>query len=113
MTKQQTLLAVIFSILISLIAPYLGIFCYFALLVMLEVTANDKPVTEPEVELACKQCGSKNLRGYDSEPLYSPTKEEVASGIAPIDTEAYLLVCCDDCGHKMSAVYDMTLKALN
>ena len=54
------------------------------------------------MNVCCPKCESANVRSFDNESLYHPTKQEVETGVGNYDSEAYLKFVCDDCNDNDS-----------
>jgi len=61
------------------------------------------------IKLNCPKCGTQ-MRSYDNESLFHPSIKDVADGIPPIDGVIYVLVLCDNCGHKHNQEFDIVLR---
>lgn len=63
--------------------------------------------------ICCPTCGSENIRSFDNEPLYHPSKLEVEDGTPRYDNEVIIKFICDDCPSEtriFTEVFTLNLK---
>ena len=67
-------------------------------------------IVTPVSNIQCEHCNSENVRSVDNQPLYHPSKEEVAKDVPNFDNEIYVEFYCDDCGKTHDKVFSLLLK---
>ncbi len=63
------------------------------------------------MSIQCKCCQSTNVRSIDNQPLFHPSKEEVAEGCMNFDNEIYVEFVCDDCEKTFTKVFSLVEKS--
>lgn len=62
------------------------------------------------MSIQCKCCQSTNVRSFDNQHLYHPTKQEVADGNIRFETEVYIEFVCDDCEKTFTEIFSLVLQ---
>ena len=59
------------------------------------------------MSVICKKCSSKNVRSYDNQPLFHPSKMEAKGGTMNYDDEVYMGFICDDCEDTFTKIFSL------
>lgn len=56
----------------------------------------------------CKSCNSENVRSFDNQPLFHPSKQDVNCGVPRFDDEVYVEFVCDNCNETFTKIFSLT-----
>lgn len=60
------------------------------------------------MSVICPKCSSKDVRSYDNQPLFHPSRRDVKAGSMRYDNEVYIDFKCDDCEDTFTKIFNLT-----
>lgn len=60
------------------------------------------------MSVICPKCSSKDVRSYDNQPLFHPSRRDVKAGSMRYDNEVHIDFKCDDCEDTFTKIFNLT-----